>query len=230
MDFAVHDHKDERTTAVLTSLVDIINHISNHLGSPIDFNAKPITKKPTSKKVDVGGKMETDKTSLGNKSIPGMAISQTKPKVIKANPYNNTSKDFTGSLVVKGEDDDWGPDTKPWDDFSENTETLPIMERAPIPKKSNKKFLGGEKLPSDDTEKLWPLFTAGETGALAGAAVKDSLKPEDDEKKSMSSLSTSEGKKLVSTLQDAAEALSKFLNTTRVPNTAALTPNDMRRE
>ena len=198
MDFAVHDHKDEQTTAVLTSLVDILNHISNHLGSPIDFSEKPITKKPTSKKVDVGGKMETDKTSLGNKSIPGMAISQAKPKVMKANPYNNTSKDFTGSLVVKEEEEGGREDEWP-------------------------------QRRSDDIENLWPLLTVSETGALAGAAAVDSLKP-DDEKKSMSSLSTSEGKKLVNTLQDAAEALSKFLNTTRVPNTAALTPNDMRRE
>jgi hypothetical protein len=169
MDFPTTDMGDaeRKTTAVLTSLVDILNHISNHLGSPINFDDKPITKKPTSKKVDVGGKMETDKSSLGNKSIPGMAISQTKPKITKANPYKKNTRDFTGSLVVKEDIDE---------------------------------------------------------------AVEENQQEFDESNKAMDSLSTSEGKKLVSTLQDAAKALSKFLNTTRVPNASALKPNDMRLE
>ena len=69
MDFAVHDHADERTTAAITSLVEILGHISNALGTGIDFTEAPITKKPTSKKIDIDGDMHTDNTSLGNKSI-----------------------------------------------------------------------------------------------------------------------------------------------------------------
>ena len=83
MDYAVHDHQDERTTAVITQLTELLNLVSNHLGSPIDFTDKPVTKKPTSKKVPMKGSNETDKTTLSNKTIPGLAISQAKPKVTK---------------------------------------------------------------------------------------------------------------------------------------------------
>jgi len=52
------------------------------------------------------GSNETDKTSLSNKTIPGMAVSQTKPKVTKAN-YRDNSRDFTGSILSKENGDDW---------------------------------------------------------------------------------------------------------------------------
>ena len=118
MDFDVHSHGDERTTAVITQLTEILNFISNHLGNPIDFSEAPVTKKPTSKKVPMKGSNETDKTSLSNKTIPGMAVSQTKPKVTKAN-YKNNSRDFTGSTLSKenGDDyDDWKHVDPPKDD------------------------------------------------------------------------------------------------------------------
>lgn len=111
MDYAVHDHQDERTTAVITQLTELLNLVSNHLGSPIDFTDKPVTKKPTSKKVPMKGSNETDKTTLSNKTIPGLAISQAKPKVTKANPLNNKSRDFTGSTISK-EHPDEEPDSE----------------------------------------------------------------------------------------------------------------------
>ena len=51
----------------------------------------------------------------------------------------------------------------------------------------------------------------------------------DDAKKQMNALSTSEGKALVSTLQEAAKLLNKFLTTTRVDSGTALKPQDMKR-
>ena len=191
MDFAVHDHPDERTTAAITQLVEILGHISNALGTGIDFNAAPITKKPTSKKVDIDGNMDADKTSLGNKSIPGMAVSQSKPSTIQKtiNPLNNNSKDFTGASLHKEDIDE-------------------VVEE----------YL------EESSEKL-----AFGLGNLAGKGLVAS-KINDDEKKSMNAMSTSDGKALLSTLEEAVKKLQKFLNTTRVPSKNVLMPQDMRNE
>ena len=105
MDFAVHSHPDDRTTAVISNLMELLVHISNHLGSPINFNDKPVKiNKPTSKKVPVGGKVITDTTSLGNKSIPNTA-SDSMPIVIKKTDYTGSQ---TGGMFYKedGEDSD----------------------------------------------------------------------------------------------------------------------------
>ena len=103
MDYAVHDHQDEQTTAVLTNLVELLNHISNHLGSPINFKDKPVKiNKPTSKKVPVGGKVITDTTSLGNKAIPNTA-SDSMPITIKKTDYTGSE---TGGMFYKEEEDD----------------------------------------------------------------------------------------------------------------------------
>ncbi len=108
MDFAVHSHQDERTTAVLTSLVDLLEHISNHLGSPINFKDKPVKiNKPASKKVPVGGKVITDTTSLGNKAIPNTA-SDSMPITIKKTDYTGSE---TGGMFYKEEYQDTDDDS-----------------------------------------------------------------------------------------------------------------------
>jgi Fe-S cluster assembly scaffold protein SufB len=98
MDFAIHDHKDEQTTAVITSLVELLGHISNHLGSPINFDDKPIKiNKPKSKKVDVGGTLFNDEP-LGSKSLPRQAGKPNKPQSIskESKPVN---MDYTSSVT-----------------------------------------------------------------------------------------------------------------------------------
>jgi len=187
MDFPTENMGDSerRVTAALTAIRELLGHISNHLGSPIDFEKKPTIKNPTSKKVDVGGTMFTDDSSLGNKAIPRGAAKPNKEKVTKAPKVGNFTRNYTGSLLEK-----------------------------------------------EDEEKLWPILTVGETGALTGAAVKDTLKPDDDEvegmEKAMNPMSTSEGKELLSTLEDAVKKLKKYLTTTRVPSSEVLKPMDVR--
>ena len=98
MDFAVHDHKDEQTTAVLTSLVELLGHISNHLGSPINFGDKPVKiNKPKSKKIDVGGTLFNDEP-LGSKSLPRQAGKPNKPQSI-SKESKPVIIDYTGSVT-----------------------------------------------------------------------------------------------------------------------------------
>ena len=203
MDFAVHSHDDERTTATLTQLVEILGTISNALGTGIDFEAAPITKKPTSKKVEIGTKHETDKSTLGNKSIPGMAISQAKPKITKANPYNNTSRDFTGLSISKEE-----------------------MEEV-IEENMNEHRSSDEKI----------AFGLGAVGARMGAAGLVNSTTDDEENieysdssKKADLMSTTDGKELLSTLEEAVKKLEKFLTTTKVPSSNAMMPQDRRNE
>ena len=139
MDFAQHSHPDDRTTAVITQLVQLMNLISNHLGSDIDPNTKPTT--PSQKKGQ-----QVDVVRL-------------------------TAKPIAEGTVAKG-------------------------------------FVPNRRLPSRD-------FTG------------DSISKE-EEKKAMNPMTTSEGKALLQTLQEAANKLRKFLMTTRVDSSTALRPNDMK--
>ena len=96
MDFAQHSHPDDRTTAVITQLVELMNLISNHLGSDIDPNSKPTT--PSQKK----GK-QVDVVRLTAKPIvqnisKGFVPNRRVP-----------SRDFTGDSISK-EDDDYYDD------------------------------------------------------------------------------------------------------------------------
>ena len=198
MDFAVHDHADERTTAAITSLVEILGHISNALGTGIDFTEAPITKKPTSKKIDIDGDMHTDNTSLGNKSIPGMASKKREITMKKSiNPLNNTSKDFTGSSLSKEDIDE-------------------VVEENMAEHASAEKIAYG-------------------LGALAGkglvaSKVNDAVDDEENMEYKMNPLSTSDGKALLATLEDATKALEKFLSTTKVSNKNALMSQDRKNE
>ena len=138
MDFAQHSHPDDRTTAVITQLVELMNLISNHLGSDIDPNSKPTTP------------------------------SQKKGKQVD---------------VVR-------------------------LTAKPIVQNISKGFVPNRRVPSRD-------FTG------------DSISKE-EEKKAMNPMTTSEGKALLQTLQEAANKLRKFLMTTRVDSPTALKPNDMK--
>ena len=166
MDFAVHDHQDERTTAVLTQLVEIANLISNHLGSGIDPSDKTTSpKKKKSEKVDV------------------VSLAQARPieqKITKAN-HRIPTRDFTGDCISKEDEDE---------------------------------------LEDYNTEKLLPAIAA-----LAVTEIKDDLT---EEKKSANPMNTSEGKALLSILQEAANKLRSYLNTARTSGSNALKPNDVR--
>ena len=69
MDFAQHSHPDDRTTAVITQLVELMNLISNHLGSDIDPNSKPTT--PSQKKGQ-----QVDVVRLTAKPIAGGTVAK----------------------------------------------------------------------------------------------------------------------------------------------------------
>lgn len=72
-----------------------------------------------------------------------------------------------------------------------------------------------------DEEKLLPQMAAV-GGALAGKEIVD------DMERKANPMSTSAGKALLSSLQDAANKLRSYLMTTRVDSSQALKPNDMR--
>tara|TARA_R100000329_G_C7592613_1_gene210117 strand:+ start:99 stop:635 length:537 start_codon:yes stop_codon:yes gene_type:complete len=93
MDFAVHSHEDDRTTAVITQLVELANLLSNHLGSNIDPNVKPTT--PSQKK---GQKVDVVR-------LTAKPIEQTISKGFVPN-RRVPSRDFTGDSISKEDEDD----------------------------------------------------------------------------------------------------------------------------
>jgi hypothetical protein len=94
MDFAQHSHPDDRTTSVITQLVELMNLISNHLGSDIDPNTKPTT--PSQKKGQ-----QVDVVRLTAKPI-------AEGTVAKGFVPNRRvpSRDFTGDSISKEDEDD----------------------------------------------------------------------------------------------------------------------------
>ena len=91
-DYSVHSHGDDRTTAVLTQLVELANLISNHLGSDIDPNVKPTT--PSQKK---GQKVDVVR-------LTAKPIEQNISKgFVKT---RNETKDFTGRSISKEEQEE----------------------------------------------------------------------------------------------------------------------------
>ena len=168
MDFAVHSHDDDKTTAVITQLVELANLLSNHLGSNIDPNVKPTT--PSQKK----GK-QVDVVRLTAKPI-------AEGTVAKGFVPNRRlpSRDFTGDSISK----------------EEEQEELNI-------------------------ENVLPQMAVVGT-ALAAQKIEDDLTEKAD------AMTTSEGKALLTSLQEAANKLRKFLMTSRVPASSAQKPSDMR--
>ena len=219
MHFGTDSRSEDKTTAVITQLVEMINQINNHLGSHINFSEAPITKKPTSKKVDIGTKNETDASTLGNKTIVGMAISQTKPEVYKAiNPYNNDSRDFTGSSLSK-EDIDAVVD-EAQEEFE--TEKLAYGLGMLAPRVAVGSMMANEDERKGLSPKQKKLDVDGD-GKLESSDFKALSEKKAD-------MSTSDAKALLSTLEEAAKALEKFMNTTRVPSNKVMMPQDRKNE
>jgi len=163
MDFAVHSHEDDRTTAVITQLVELTNLIANHLGSGINPKDKTISpKKKTGTKVDVAR----------------MAATPFQGKVMKAN-HRVATRDFTGSSISKEDSDD--------EEYGNKEKLLPQL------------------------------------GIAAIAAAND-----DEKKAEPNVMTTSEGKALLASLQDAANKLRSYLMSTKVSSSQALKPQDMR--
>lgn len=176
MDFAQHAHGDDKTTAVLTQLVEINNLLTNHLGSGIDPKDKIINpKKKKGEKVNVIGMAQ------------GRPVESKISKAIHRIP----TRDFTGDSISKDE---------LADAVDENM---------------------GEV---DMQEKLLPTLVG--IGAAATLPIKD--KSGDEEKKAMNPMNTSEGKALLSVLQEAANKLQKYLSTVRIDGAQVLKPNDVR--
>ena len=219
MHFGTDSRSEDKTTAVITQLVEMINQINNHLGSHINFSEAPITKKPTSKKVDIGTKNETDASTLGNKTIVGMAISQTKPEVYKAiNPYNNDSRDFTGSSLSKEDIDAVVEEAQ--QEFE--AEKLAYGLGALAPRMAADSMMNDEDERKGLSPKQKKLDVDGD-GKLEGSDFKALSEKKAD-------MSTSDAKALLSTLEEAAKALEKFMNTTRVPSNKVMMPQDRKNE
>ena len=219
MHFGTDSRSEDKTTAVITQLVEMINQINNHLGSHINFSEAPITKKPTSKKVDIGTKNETDASTLGNKTIVGMAISQTKPEVYKAiNPYNNDSRDFTGSSLSKEDIDAVVEEAQ--QEFE--TEKLAYGLGMLAPRVAVGSMMADEDERKGLSPKQKKLDVDGD-GKLEGSDFKALSEKKAD-------MSTSDAKALLSTLEEAAKALEKFMNTTRVPSNKVMMPQDRKNE
>ena len=163
MDFPTKDLGDaERTIAtILTMLTDLGISLNNHLGSHVDFKAKPITgKAKTPAQVDVGRMAQKPLTESQQKTAGAVYKNRQMP-----------TRDYTGRIISKDD--------------------------------------------ADDEQKLNPAITA--------------LSMLDNEEKAMANpLSTSEGKALLSALNDAANKLRAFLSTTRVDASSAQMPQDMR--
>tara|TARA_R100000951_G_scaffold116803_2_gene131248 strand:- start:3420 stop:4022 length:603 start_codon:yes stop_codon:yes gene_type:complete len=180
LDYSVHSHGDDKTTAVISQLVELTNLITNHLGSNINPNDKPTTPaQKTAKKVDV------------------IRLANAVPIVQNISKANNRklSRDFTGRSINKEDIDSVVEEEMK--DYSQRNEGV------------------------DEQEKLLP-----QLAAVAGAYVGNEIM--NDSEKKADAMTTSEGKALLTSLQEAANKLRKFLMTTRVDSSQALKPNDMR--
>ena len=168
MDFTEDARGGDKTTAILTQLIEIGNFLSNHLGSHIDPSDKKITgKAKTPAQVDVGRMAQKPLTESQQKTAGAVYKNRQMP-----------TRDYTGRIISKDDADD-------------------------------------ELSLARYEEKLNPAVTA--------------LSMLDNEEKAMANpLSTSEGKALLSALNDAANKLRAFLSTTRVDASSAQMPQDMR--
>ena len=185
MDFTDDARGDDKTTAVLTQLVEINNLLTNHLGSGIDPKDKII--KPKKKK---GEKV----------NVIGMAQERPVESKISKAIHRIPTRDFTGDSISKDE---------LADAVDENMGEVGMEEN----------------MEYSDTEKLLPALV-GLGGAAAITEVKDDLV--DGEKKAMNPMNTSEGKALLSILQEAANKLQKYLSTVKIDGAQVLKPNDVR--
>jgi hypothetical protein len=151
-----------------------------------------------------------------------MATSQSKVKTMKKaiNPYENKSRDFTGSVLEKEEIDAV---------VEENMQEVMGEEKIAFGMGAVGARMAGAGLVNsrtDDEEKLSAkqkkLDSDGD-GKLEGSDFKALSEKKAD-------MSTSDAKALLSTLEEAAKALERFVNTTRVPSKNVMIPQDKRGE
>lgn len=200
MDFTDDARGEDKITAVLTQLIEVGNLISNHIGSHIDPSAKATSgKAKTPQQVDVTRMAMKPLTEAQEKTAGSVYKNRQMP-----------TRDYTGRVISKEDIDDVvdenmdeylrrNPDERSRDEFNTDEEKVLIALT---------RF-------DDDEEKLNPAM-------MAASALTD-------EKKAMANpLSTSEGKALLTALNEAANKLRAFLSTTRVDGGQAQMPQDMR--
>jgi hypothetical protein len=204
MDFPIKDLGDaERTITTILSTLTQMNHlISNHLGSHIDPNAKAISgKAKTPQQVDVTRMAMKPLTEAQEKKAGSLYKNRQMP-----------TKDYTGRGISKED-----IDSIVEEDMEEYIKRNPEergKDRMHNDDDEEKVLIALTRF-GDDEEKLNPAF-------MAASALTD-------EKKAMANpLSTSEGKALLTALNEAANKLRKFLSTTRVDGGQAQMPQDMR--
>ena len=203
MDFPIKDLGDaERTiTTILSALTEMNHLISNHLGSHIDPNAKAISgKAKTPQQVDVTRMAMKPLTEAQEKTAGSVYKNRQMP-----------TRDYTGRTISKEDIDDVVDE-----DMNEYLRRNPDERaRDEVNSDDTEKVLISLARFGDDEEKLNPAF-------MAASALTD-------EKKAMANpLSTSEGKALLTALNEAANKLRAFLSTTRVDASSAQMPQDMR--
>jgi len=202
MDFTDDARGEDKITAVLTQLVEIGNLLSNHLGSNIDPSDKKITgkaKSPT--KVDVGRMAQKPLTETQAKTAGAVYKNRQMP-----------TKDYTGMSISKDDIDSA---------VDENMKEF--LRRNPGQKKRDRNN-------TDDEEKvLISLARFGDSEEKLNPAMAALSVLGNDEKMAKANpLTTSEGKVLLTALNDAANKLRAFLSTTKIDARRAQMPQDMR--
>tara|TARA_R110002012_G_scaffold183332_6_gene349733 strand:- start:6314 stop:6865 length:552 start_codon:yes stop_codon:yes gene_type:complete len=139
---------------------------------------------------------------------------------------------------------DIDPNVKPTTPSQKKSEKVDVVRMAakPIEQKLSKAnhriktrdFTGLSISKEDDVdddgnlEQANPLMAGALLGGVGRQAGGEMVSDFFDEKKQANPMSTSEGKALLASLQEAANKLKKFLSTTMVDSSKALKPNDMR--
>lgn len=201
MDFTDDARGEDKVTAVLTQLIEVGNLISNHLGSHIDPSAKATSgKAKTPQQVDVTRMAMKPLTEAQEKKAGSLYKNRQSP-----------TRDYTGRSISK-EDIDAVVDEDMEEFLRRNPEE---RKRDEVNSDDEEKVLISLARFGDDEEKLNPAM-------MAASALTD-------EKKAMANpLSTTEGKALLTALNEAANKLRMFLSTTRVDASSAQKPQDMR--
>lgn len=200
MDFTEDARGEDKITSVLTQLIEVGNLISNHIGSHIDPSVKPTSgKAKTPQQVDVTRMAMKPLTEAQEKTAGSLYKNRQMP-----------TRDYTGQVISKEDIDDAVNE-----DMNEYFRRNPDETKKDSYNNDEEKVLIALTRFGDDEEKLNPAFMAASTLT--------------DEKKAMANpLSTSEGKALLTALNEAANKLRKFLSTARIDAGQAQMPQDMR--
>tara|TARA_A100001201_G_scaffold141432_1_gene136877 strand:+ start:32449 stop:33084 length:636 start_codon:yes stop_codon:yes gene_type:complete len=201
MDFTGDARGEDKVTAVLTQLIEVGNLISNHLGSHIDPSSKATSgKAKTPQQVDVTRMAMKPLTEAQEKTAGSVYKNRQMP-----------TRDYTGRTISKEDIDDV---------VDENMDEY--LRRNPEERSR-------DKVNTDDEEKvLLTLTRFGDDEEKLNPAMMAASALTDEKKAMANPLSTSEGKALLSALNEAANKLRAFLSTTRVDASSAQMPQDMR--